>query len=263
MIGAAVLLLAPMLAQQQVPTQISQVKYARGQDVVPVYEGWLKNSDGGFTFVFGYFNRNWEEELAIPAGSDNKIEPGEPDRGQPTYFLPRRQSWLFRVKVPKDWGNKELVWSITAHGRTEKAYASLMPEEEISERIIMTRGNLNPGEDDPNHPPSITLDPVDGARAGVPVALNANVTDDGLPKPRAVSTKASGIPPAQSNTATAERPRGLTVSWLQLRGPAKVTFAGNGPSTTAQFAAPGDYVIRATANDGALQTSVELKVNVK
>src|ERR1044071_871288 len=111
MIGAAVLLLARMLAQQQVPTQISQVKYARGQDVVPVYEGWLKNSDGSFTFVFGYFNRNWQEELVIPAGAANKLEPGPADRGQPTYFLPRRQSWVFRVQVPGDWGSKELVWT--------------------------------------------------------------------------------------------------------------------------------------------------------
>ena len=132
-------------AQAPPPTQVSQTRFARGQDVVPVYEGWLRNADGTFTFVFGYFNRNWEEELAIPAGPDNKLEPGQADRGQPTYFLPRRRSWLFRVQVPADWGQKELVWSITAHGRTEKAYASLMPQEEITERLIMTRGNLNPG----------------------------------------------------------------------------------------------------------------------
>jgi len=60
--------------------------------VVPVYEGWLRNSDGTFTFVFGYFNRNWKEELAIPTGAGNKLEPGPADRGQPTYFLLRRQS---------------------------------------------------------------------------------------------------------------------------------------------------------------------------
>ena len=62
------------------------------QNVVPVFEGWLRNPDGAFTMVFGYFNRNLKEELAIPPGPENKIEPGELDRGQPTYFLPRRQA---------------------------------------------------------------------------------------------------------------------------------------------------------------------------
>src|ERR1700675_4186890 len=108
-------------AQAQLPTQIPQTKFDTGQDVVPVYEGWLRNPDGTFTFVFGYFNRNWKEELAIPAGPENRLEPGAPDRGQPTYFLPRRQSWVFRVQVPKDWGpTQDLIWTITAHGRTEK-----------------------------------------------------------------------------------------------------------------------------------------------
>ena len=124
--------IAPMaVAQVPLPTANPQTQFSTGQDVVPVYEGWLRNPDGTFTFVFGYFNRNWKEELTIPPGPDNKIEPGPPDRGQPTYFLPRRQQWVFRVQVPKDWGQKDLVWTITAHGRTEKAYAQLMPEEEM------------------------------------------------------------------------------------------------------------------------------------
>src|SRR5437899_241820 len=171
----------------QLPTYNPQTQFSSGQDVVPVYEGWLRNSDGTFTFVFGYFNRNWKEELVIPAGPDNKLEPGEPDRGQPTYFLPRRQPWVFRVQVPKDWGQQELVWTITAHGRTEKAYAQLLPEEEIRERLIMTRGNLNRGEDDPNEPPSIRIAPVPPASVSSPVSLTALVEDDGLPTPRADS----------------------------------------------------------------------------
>lgn len=258
-------------AQPPAPTYISQTKFNSGQDVVPVYEGWLKNADGTFTFVFGYFNRNWKEELAIPVGPDNKLEPGAADRGQPTYFLPRRQSWVFRVQVPADWGNKELVWTLTAHGRSEKAYAALMPEEEISERIIMTRGNLNPGEDDPNKPPVITIGPVGAATAGHPVSLTALVTDDGLPKPRAApQARAGAIPTAQSNTATAPRPRGLTVTWFEYGGPAQVIFDPVGPipvasgqaSTTARFAQPGTYILRAIANDGALATTADITIAV-
>ena len=255
----------------QLPTYNPQTQFSSGQDVVPVYEGWLRNTDGTFTFVFGYFNRNWKEELVIPAGPDNKVEPGDSDRGQPTYFLPRRQPWLFRVQVPKDWGQQELVWTITAHGRTEKAYAQLIPEYEMLERLIQTRGHLNPGDDDPNKPPSIAIAPVPPVEAARPVPLTALVTDDGLPKPRPASAPRAGIPQAQTNSATGLRPPGLSVKWFEYRGPAKVTFESVGPIavskgqaiTSARFAAPGTYVLRATADDGELTTSADVTITVK
>ena len=62
----------------------------RGQTITPVYEGWYPNPDGTFSMSFGYFNRNADEELDIPVGSDNYMEPGGPDLGQPTHFTPRR-----------------------------------------------------------------------------------------------------------------------------------------------------------------------------
>jgi hypothetical protein len=70
---AGISFLGPAAAQPPLPTYIPQTRFDTGQDVVPVYEGWERNADGTFTFVFGYFNRNWKEELAIPAGPDNKI----------------------------------------------------------------------------------------------------------------------------------------------------------------------------------------------
>ena len=89
----------------------------------------------------------------------------------------------------------------------EKAYAQLLPEEEILERLIMTRGNLNPGEDDPNQPPSVSIAPVPAASVANPVSLTALVTDDGLPKPRPPREPRPGaIPPAQTNSAAA-RPK--------------------------------------------------------
>jgi hypothetical protein len=258
------------LAQPPVPTYVGQTKFNSGQDIVPVYEGWLRNADGSFTFVFGYFNRNWKEELVIPPGSDNKLEPGDIDRGQPTYFLPRRQSFIFRAKVPKDWGQKELVWSLTAHGRTEKAFASLLPEEEITERMIMTRGGLFPGDDDPNKPPEITISAVAAASVDQPVTLTALVTDDGLPKPRPPRAVKPGAAPAQSNGAGARPRGGLSVTWIEYRGPAKATFESAGPisvangqaAAVARFAEPGVYVLLATASDGALSTKAEVTVNV-
>src|SRR5712672_909144 len=53
----------------------AQTHYASGQDVVPAFEGWEKNADGSFNMVFGYMNRNYEEEIDLPVGADNMIEP--------------------------------------------------------------------------------------------------------------------------------------------------------------------------------------------
>ena len=207
---------------QQLPTELPATKFSSGQNVVPYFEGWIRNPDGTFDLVFGYFNRNWEEALAIPAGPDNVVEPGGPDRGQPTYFLPRRQGWLFRVRVPKDFGKQVVTWTIKANGRTEKAYGELLPVEEITERIIMTRGNLNPGDSDPNQAPAITIAPATAPNAGAPIALTAMVTDDGLPKPRApvqrapTATDATRIQ-AQANSSAVARPRPGPIRRLRPR----------------------------------------------
>ena len=73
---------------QGLPTEITQVRFNAGQAVVPYFEGWIKNPDGTFDMVFGYFNRNYQQEFAIPVGPENKVEPLTGDAGQPTYFLP-------------------------------------------------------------------------------------------------------------------------------------------------------------------------------
>src|SRR5438552_14311282 len=71
-----------------------------GQGVTPAYEGWFKNPDGSFTLLLGYYNRNLKQTLDIPVGPENRIEPGGPDQGQPTHFLPRRHWGVFTVRVP-------------------------------------------------------------------------------------------------------------------------------------------------------------------
>src|SRR5437870_13461999 len=73
-----------------------------------------------------------------PVGPDNNIEPGGPDQGQPTHFYPRRNPFLFTIRVPKDFGNKELIWTLTTHGKTEKAYASLKTDYQIDKQVIST-----------------------------------------------------------------------------------------------------------------------------
>ena len=105
----------------------AQIMYSSGQNVVPVFEGWERNPDHSINMVFGYMNRNYEERVDIPIGPDNKLEPGPADQGQPTHFYTRRQEFVFKVRVPENWGDKELVWTLTSHGKTEKAYGSMMP----------------------------------------------------------------------------------------------------------------------------------------
>ena len=270
-----ILLVAALLAGQ-LPTELPSTKFSSGQDIQPYFEGWIHNPDGTFDLVFGYFNRNWQEELAIPAGAANAVEPGGPDRGQPTYFLPRRQGWVYRVRVPRDFGKQVLTWAITANGKTQKAYGELLPVEEITERIVMTRGNLNPGEDDPNKAPVIAIAPVAAPATNAPVTLTATVSDDGLPKPRPVAPPKPATPgdataiQAQANSSTVVRPRGLTVSWMQLRGPAKIRFepaaatpvADGKAGVTLRFSERGTYVVRATANDGALSTKADVAISV-
>ena len=83
----------------------AQQSFAPWQSIAPAYEGWEQNDDGSFNLVFGYMNRNWEQVLQIPVGPDNSIDPGGPDHGQPTYFLPRRSRFVFKIRVPADFGD--------------------------------------------------------------------------------------------------------------------------------------------------------------
>ena len=83
-----------------------------------------------------------EHELAAGVRHSGRpgqhFEPGNPDQGQPTHFYPRRNPFLFTFKVPKDFGNKELIWTLTANGETRKAYASLKSDYEIDQQVIST-----------------------------------------------------------------------------------------------------------------------------
>ena len=106
---------APLVAQQSAP-QLVTVRHATGQGVAPVYEGFDINPDGSYNMWFGYMNRNYEEAVDLAVGPNNVFEPGG-DRGQPTHFVPRRHKDVFRVVVPKDFGNQTLVWKLAAHER--------------------------------------------------------------------------------------------------------------------------------------------------
>src|SRR5438309_3512409 len=237
--------------------------YSAGQNVSPAFEGWEQNADGSFNFLFGYMNRNWEEELDVPIGPENNVEPGGPDQGQPTHLLPRRNRFIFKVRVPKDWGDKELIWTLTTLGKTEKAYATLRPDSKVDDVVKASEtGALGAGTSSPevraNRPPEVKIegDKRRTAKVGQPLSLAALVTDDGVPKRRGqggvvgsasgAPGRGAGTPPPGSNGVGAEQIAalfgtrnpamippsrvtvgkvvGLHLSWFVYRGAGKVTF---------------------------------------
>ena len=249
--------------------------YHSGQNLQPVFEGWEQNPDGSFNIVFGYLNRNYEEELNIPVGPNNYLEPGDLDQGQPTFFYPRRQRVVWRVRVPADWGDKELVWTVTAHGRTDTAVGWLVPEQIIDEQVIAMNRSGGGAPDIENGPPSISLVESHQRTVGIDetLTLTAVIGDDGVPVMR---------PARQSRPPGRRNALGLRLAWIQYRGPRTVTFepftppmADHTPGwtpppipedgkivTTARFSEAGTYVIRGMADDGYLYTPVDVRVIV-
>jgi hypothetical protein len=226
-----------------------------GQSVTAAYEGWFANADGTFSLLFGYYNRNVKQELDIPIGPDNSIEPGGPDQGQPTHFLTRRQWGVFTATVPKDFGSKKLTWTLVANGKSTQIPAGLD-----------TLWELSPFKDATgNTPPylgfSATGPFVQGPR-GQSTSLTATVAKP-VELPLWVADDANVAPGAN-------RPRtpAVTLTWSKYRGPGTVTFASEKPaienadfkapefttfsgkaSTTAAFSEPGEYMLRVQAND--------------
>jgi hypothetical protein len=249
--GVLAALLAGLCLLQPASAQM-RFTYSKGQSIEPAYEGWMPNEDGSFTMYFGYMNPNWEQQLDVLVGPENTIEPGGPDQGQPTHFYPRRNPFLFTIRVPKDFGEKELIWTLTSNGRTRKAYASLKTDYQIDKQVISTEiggdgGSLR-DELRYNIPPELEIqgETRKTVKVGEPMTLVALAGDpdnlparrDGKPQPRHPGVPASESDrkpaPATARAAGANGPPtalvvadgpGLWVSWIVYRGKAStVTF---------------------------------------
>ena len=251
------LLIGAVLLLVHATVDAQSLSYTRGQNISPAYEGWEQASDGTKYFLFGYMNRNWEEEIDVPVGAENGFNLGGADQGQPTHFLPRRNRLVFRVKVPDGFGEKdELIWTLTTHGKTEKAYATLRPDYVVDDVVKASEtGALGAGTSSPevraNKAPTVHIQEVRARsiRVGEPLTLVSEVKDDGIPKPRApgfAGAAAGGTArqdaiAANGRSETVTRPNramqppsrvtvgknvGLHVSWFVYRGPggAKVSF---------------------------------------
>ena len=258
-----------VLSAQQTPMLPSEPPRGFGTSVTGAYEGWFENAEGGFTFLVGYLNRNRAQEVDVPIGPNNRIEPGGPDMGQPTHFLPGRHVGMFTVNVPKSFTkDQRLTWTITVNGQTTTIPFRLHTDYNVSPFRI---AHGAPGAAADNTPPLIRFEEQGPAIQG-PVAMASK------PALTRTTSLAAALPltlwadddakyGSGSNAPLRNPPPPVTIHWSHYRGAGKVTFDKARPdmeklaggnvgepfrgrfSTTAKFSEPGEYLLHMTAND--------------
>jgi hypothetical protein len=263
-------------------TAIPEPRRGAGDSVTGAFEGWYYNPDGSRAFLLGYYNRNSRQELDIPIGPNNHIDPGGPDMGQPTHFLPGRQWGMFTVVAPKEFkATDSYVWTIVANGQSTSIPLRLKPDYVMSPFAEIAVGNtppvlkFEPGGQTFQGPLATLGSAVSlSATVAAPLPLHVQISDD------MKFTSGTNAPPAGSRSPVSMR-------WTMYRGPGAVTFdkarpeiekvSGAAPfngkaDATAKFSEPGDYVLHATGNDysgdggggfGCCWTTSLVKVSVK
>jgi len=219
-----------------------------GQPVIPIFDGWLEREDGSTDLCFGYFNLNLEEELEIPLGPDNFIDPPVYDGRQPTHFdeVPesyRRYFCTFTVTLPPEAASDSVVWTLRLNGQTYAVPGDAsVPGYRLDGFSQPSRGVVAPIIQ--------LLEPaaVETRGRGWVVAGPAS-SRVGIPLPIAVAV--SG-PDEESLTDP-------LVVWTKHQGPGSVSFSREEAtlrdgqteaSTQATFDAPGEYLLRVQAVDG-------------
>ncbi len=262
--------------------------HTAGNNVTPAYEGWYEMPDGTFNILVGYYNRNTKESIDIPVGPNNHLDPGGPDIGQPTHFLPGRQWGVFTINVPKDFGaTKRITWTIVANGKPATVPFHLDPVYNVAPFKDATNNTppfLGWAEAGPFvQGPPIKISQTYTATVGEPLSLSVWGGDDNI------------IPPGAQFGGGGGRGRGpstpFTVTWLKFRGPGDVKFEKNKPpvqkgefkvpapavfagnaTTTATFSEPGEYILEVVGNDisgdggrgfQCCWTTLQAKVTVK
>ncbi len=267
----------------------SSPKKAFGASISPAYDGWYTNADGTHTFLIGYYNRNWKAEVDVPIGPENHFEPGPPDRGQPTHFMPNRGFGMFTVTVPKDTpANDRLWWVLTVNGVTQRVPFHRSPDYNISpnqasEESPGGKYNRPPilrfSENGPaiqNPIASLETALARSATVGKPLTLDLWVEDDGLYSSGSNAPITEDFHMANVVISRYRGPGPVTVvkdeKWTTLKGgkPGE-PYAGK-ISASVTFSQAGDYMLHLTVNDlsgpgggatGCCWTTALIKVDVK
>jgi hypothetical protein len=239
--------------------QISEPLRGFGASITAAYEGWFDNADGSHNFLIGYLNRNYQQAVDVPIGPNNTMGPNGPDLGQPTHFLPGRQTGVFMVTVPKEFGQKDrITWSLTVNGQTTSIPFWMNADYQVSPFADIAVVNK---------PPVIKFDPsgatIQGPITTLAKAIARTATmSAGLTLPIWASDDAKYS--SGNNAPQRNPPPPVVLHWSKYRGPGNVTIEKsssmfekidgpavfNGKSTlTAKFSAPGEYILHVTAED--------------
>jgi hypothetical protein len=257
--AAGILAGGVFLSGQQI--SIPEPRRGSGDSLTGAFEGWFYNPDGSRSFLVGYYNRNSRQELDIPIGPNNRIEPSpNGDMGQPTHFMTGRQWGMFTVAVPREFKpTDKYVWSITANGETTQIPLRLNADYVMSPFTEVAANNTPPsirfeqnGKGVQGPLAALASAPARTATAGTPLAVTIWVNDDMR------YTSGTGTGPA------ANRPP-VAVRWSKYRGPGAVTFEKANPevekisqsegafagkaTVSATFKEAGDYYLHVIVND--------------
>lgn len=237
-----------------------------GLPVIPFMEGWYANEDGSVTVSFGYHNRN-TEDVTIPIGEDNRIEPASLGGMQPEVYFSGRHPGVFAVTVPASMQDEPVWWHIrTANleelkvpgGRGSNAYEldrNPRPQGSVQPLIWFEGGAAGSG------PEGVVAADTKTVAVGDSLTLEVETDDPSVRDP--------------SNPLFA-KPLDTRVIWYKHQGSGKVSFTqhpstpfdttparttrgmipvapsrvavpeGKGPARViATFSEPGDYMIRA------------------
>ena len=240
---AACLFVAPA-ADAQIPRAPLTLEPtgATGEAIWPAFESWARNDDGTVTLVMGYMNRN-DEIIEIPVGDDNSMGPGDPDRGQPTHFMPGRHIGVFSVRVTEEEAERKLTWRVRVNNQVSEIAFS--PNGEYFADLLLDRANGNT-------PPLLRVGasgaelqgPTPGVEAtytttvGEPLTLLATVTDT----PLVTEEEERGGDDDDDADTRRRRPRRppLSITWTKFRGPGEVTFEAEGIDPGAELTHPFD-----------------------
>ena len=212
----------------------------------------------------------------MPIGPQNRIEPGGPDQGQPTHFLVGRGWGTTAIKVPKDFGDKKLTWTLTTNGKTVQGIFGLQKGYQIEPFLDAAMGNKPPTlAFEPNAkgitgppPPLAQAQAVSGAAGEASRSRYSSPTMvmrkrrpvvAPLRPPPAAGAPAAGGAAAGGGGGGFQRPPRLSVTMSKFRGPGDVKFDDNTPTigkdgkatANATFSVPGEYFIRVEGNDSS------------
>jgi hypothetical protein len=248
-----------LVAAQQLPIEPPR---QFGTSITGAFEGWFEAPDGTQLFLVGYLNRNMAQALDVPIGPNNRIEPGGPDMGQPTHFLPGRRTGMFLVTVPKGFAaTDKLTWTIVANGQAMVIPLRLHVDYNVSPFTDVAVGNTPPiirfeEQGAPIQGPVMTLAkaPSRTTSMATPLSITLWMADD--------AKYSSG-----SNAPLRNPPPPVELHWSKYRGSGSVSFDKEKPSVevlaggamnvpfrgkatvTARFSEPGEYVLHVLGTD--------------